>query len=211
MHDITNRQIAAAEQARLLAEVEAAYRHWVRREWEQYLEEQHQGRWHIEHQRVDVQAEPPTEWLTRVQDEVTREGKTKVVKGGDDNGDAHLSSEDQNGTAAIVAPISLRGQVIGTLNLQDIAPDRKWTAEEIALVETVSEQLALTVETLRLFDDTQRRASREELTRQITDKMHAASDVDSIIETGLTELAQALGVSRTYVKLSSPEFEQDDE
>jgi len=32
--------------------------------------------------------------------------------------------------------------------------------------------------------------------------MRAAPDVDSIIETGLNELATALGVSRTYVKLN---------
>ena len=70
--------------------------------------------------------------------------------------------------------------------------------------KAVAEQLALTVENLRLFDDTKRRAMREELTRQITDKMHAAPDIDTIVQTGLTELAQALGVSRTYVKLDVP-------
>jgi GAF domain-containing protein len=105
--------------------------------------------------------------------------------------------------AAVVSPISLRGEVIGTLSLQDIDPDRRWTAEEVALIETVTEQLALTVENLRLFDDTQMRASREYLTRQIADKMRQAPDVDTIINTGLTELAKALGVSRTYVKLGA--------
>jgi GAF domain-containing protein len=204
MHDITNRKVAAAEQERLLAEVESAYRQYVRQEWERYLQEQHQDRWHIEHQQAGVEIEPGTEeGLTKVQDEVFREGKTKIIRATDDNGDSQFVSEGQNETAAIVAPISLRGQVIGTLNLQDIAPDRNWTAEEIALVEAVSEQLALTVETLRLFDDTRRHASRQQLTRQITDKMRAAPGVDAIIETGLTELAKALGVSRTYVKLTS--------
>jgi hypothetical protein len=72
----------------------------------------------------------------------------------------------------------------------------------------VSEQLALTIENLRLFDDTQKRATREQLTRQITDKMRAAPDVDSIIQTGLAELAKALNVSRAYVKLTTqPEAE----
>ena len=208
MHDITNRKVAVAEQERLLAEVEAAYRQFVRREWERYLQERHQGRWHIEHQQTGVEIEPDTEGLAKVQDEVFREGKTKIVRGTDDNGDSQLASEDHHTTASVVAPIALRGQVIGTLNLQDIAPNRNWTAEEIALVEAVSEQLALTVENLRLFDDTQRRATREQLTRQITDKMRAAPDADTIIQTGLAELARALGVSRTYVKLS-PSLKSD--
>jgi PAS domain S-box-containing protein len=208
MHDITNRKVAAAEQERLLAEVEVAYRQYVRQEWERYLQEQHQDRWHIEHQQTGVEIEPDTEGLAKVQEEVFREGKTKIVSGTDENGDSQPASEGHNETAAIVTPISLRGQVIGTLNLQDVAPDRNWTAEEVALVEAVSEQLALTIENLRLFDDTQRHATREQLTRQITDKMRAAPDVDSIIQTGLTEIAKALGVSRTYVKLS-PSLKSD--
>ena len=101
----------------------------------------------------------------------------------------------------MAVPIALRGQQIGRLSLQDLDPDREWSSEELALVETVSEQLAQTIENLRLFDDTQQRAVREQLTREITDKMRAAPDVETIIQTGLTELAQALGVSRSYVKL----------
>jgi GAF domain-containing protein len=99
-------------------------------------------------------------------------------------------------------PIALRGQTIGSLRLDDFDQSRRWTTEEKALVEAVSEQLALTVENLRLFGDTQKRATREQLARQITTKMRAAPDMDSIIKTGLEELANALGVSRTYVKLS---------
>jgi len=56
---------------------------------------------------------------------------------------------------------------------------------------------------LRLFEDTQQRATREQLTRQITDKMRAAPDIDSIIESGLSALAGALNVPRAYVKLTS--------
>ena len=92
--------------------------------------------------------------------------------------------------------------------MEDIDPNRKWTAEERALVEAVSEQLAQTVENLRLFDNTQQRAVREQLTRGITDKMRAAPDVDAIIKTGLTELSKALGVPRTYVKLN-PKVEKE--
>ena len=202
MHDITNRKIAAAEQSRLLDEAQAAYRQFVRREWEQYLKERHAGQWHIEHRQVELAAEPDSEWLAQTQAQVMREGKTKVIKTVEPDGDSPGVTAEQNSSAAVIAPITLQGQVIGTLNLQDLTPNRNWTAEEIALIEAVSEQLALTVENLRLFDDTQRRASREQLTRQITDKIHGAPDVDAIVQTGLAELAKVLGASRTYVKLT---------
>ena len=163
------------ERERLLAEVEATYRQYVQQEWQQFLGEQHGGRWRIEHQQAGLTAEPG------------------------DNG---------NKKAAIEAPIALRGQQIGSLRLEEFDAGRKWTSEEKALVEAVSEQLAQTVENLRLFENTRQRATREQLTRQITDKMRAAAGADSIIETGLSELAKALGVARTYVKLS-PKPEQD--
>lgn len=174
--DVSERMRAEAERERLLAEVEAAYRQYVRREWQQFLGDHHQGQLHIEHQAAAL---PPQ--------------------------DAPDAPEQ-----AIFAPIALRGQKIGSLTLQDIDPNRTWTAEERALVETVSEQLALTIENLRLFDNTQQRAVREQLTREITDKMRAAPDVETIIQTGLGELANVLGVSRAYVKLT-PEQSSADE
>ncbi len=192
IRDISERKQADLERERLLAEVEAAYRQYVRREWNQFLGER-QGNWRIEHQVRPVEA--AAERLEQLQNEVMVQGKTKVIAGAKDNG--------QTADPVIVAPIALRGQVIGALSLQDIDPDRTWTEEEKALVETVSEQLALTIENLRLVDDTQKQATREQLARQITDKLRAAPDVDSIIETGLAELGKALGVSRTYLKLTT--------
>jgi PAS domain S-box-containing protein len=174
--DITERKQADLERERLLTEIEATYRQFVQREWSQFLGEQHGGRWHVEHHQGGLAASEPEE-------------------ANKPNGNGHHG-------VAISAAIKLRGQAVGNLNLEDIDPDRKWTAEEKALVETVSEQLAQTIENLRLFEDTQKRASREQLTREITDKMRASPDIDSIIETGLNELARVLNAPRTYVKLT---------
>jgi PAS domain S-box-containing protein len=179
IQDITERKQAEIEREQLLAEVQAAYHHYVQREWAQFLNEHYTGSWQVEHQQIES---------------------------GKDPAGLNISGNGNQG-ATLATPISLRGQTIGSLSLEDIDPNRKWTAEEIALIETVSEQLALTVENLRLFGDTQQQAAREQLTREITDKMRTSPDIDMIIETGLTELARALDVPRTYVKLT-PKPEQ---
>lgn len=199
--DVTEREQAEAEREQLLEEVQAAYRQFIQREWTQFLGGGREGKLQVEHQQAGVTLEGNGH-LKRLEDEVVHAGKLKAISAANE---AESSSK-----AAIVAPISLRGQVIGTLSLQDIDPNRNWTGEELALVETVSEQLAQTVENLRLFEETQKRASREQLTREITDKMRALPDMNSIIQTGLTELAKALRVPRTYVKLTSkPEPVED--
>lgn len=194
MIDIRQRKAVEAERDRLLAEVQAAYRQYIQREWEQYLTENHRGEWRIEHQRAGLDQESSTDRLSQL--------KAGVQAGGQSNAVHPTGSDSMDGHGTIIVPIALRGQTIGSLRLDDFDQSRRWTAEEKALVEAVSEQLALTVENLRLFGDTQKRATREQLARQITTKMRAAPDMDSIIKTGLEELAGALGVSRTYVKLS---------
>jgi len=52
----------------------------------------------------------------------------------------------------------LAGSVIGVLGIHDDQGTRQWTAEEIALVEAVTERMARRRK-LRLFDEAQRRAA----------------------------------------------------
>jgi GAF domain-containing protein len=112
--------------------------------------------------------------------------------------------------AALVVPLKLRGQVIGTMTLHSTDRQQRWTAEDIALAEAIAEQTTLTVENLRLLDETQRRAAREQLTREITDKMRRATRVEDIVQTAVDELFSALGASRTFVRLGTVLSAQDD-
>lgn len=94
--------------------------------------------------------------------------------------------------AALAAPISLRDQVIGALGIHDEDQDRRWTEDEIALVETIAERMGIVAETLRLLEETQRRAARERLTREITDQIRGALTVDEAVQRALQHLGQAL-------------------
>lgn len=94
--------------------------------------------------------------------------------------------------AALVAPISLRDQVIGALGIHDEDQRRRWTEDEIALVETIAERMGIVAETLRLLEETQRRAARERLTREITDQIRGALSVDEAVQRAIQQLGQAL-------------------
>ncbi len=105
---------------------------------------------------------------------------------------------------ALVVPLKLRGQVIGTMALHETGRQRTWTAGETALAENVAEQVALTVENLRLMDETRRRAAHERLTSEITDKMRSATDMDALMQTTVQEMIAALGTSSAFVQLAVP-------
>jgi GAF domain-containing protein len=82
---------------------------------------------------------------------------------------------------------------------------RDWTEDEIALIEAVGEQLGQTLETARLFADTQRSAERERLIGEISAKIRASTDVQGILQTAAAELGQLLGTSRALVRVTAGE------
>ncbi len=106
---------------------------------------------------------------------------------------------------ALIAPILLRNVMIGDLQLHEIDPERQWTESEIALINAVIDQVAQAAETLRLLDETQERASREQLVSQISSKMRRAPDLDSLLEVAVTELSRALNPARTFVQMDLKE------
>lgn len=105
------------------------------------------------------------------------------------------------GPHALVAPIMLRDVVIGDLQLHEIDTRREWTENELALISAVVDQVAQAAENLRLFGETQERASREQLITQISNKMRRAPDMDSLLKVAVTELARVLNPARTFVRM----------
>lgn len=115
------------------------------------------------------------------------------------------------GQAALVVPVQVGGQSIGTIALHEPRHRRAWNTADITLVETIAQQVAQTVENLRLVDEVQRRAARERLTREITDKMRRASSVEGIVQTAVDEIFSSMGTSRAFVRLvPSPPHPDDD-
>jgi len=120
--------------------------------------------------------------------------------------------ESGNGNASVlVVPIILRGHPIGAIGFRAEGEKQEWSAEDITMAETIAEQLALAAENLRLLDETQRRAARERLAREITDQMRRATNVEKIVQTAVDELFSTLGTSRAFVRLGvapSPQEER---
>jgi GAF domain-containing protein len=116
-----------------------------------------------------------------------------------------VESHDGDGSGVRV-PLRLRDQDIGYLELT--SSGQTWTEQTRTLVETVSAQAALALESARLFDQTQRLAGRERLVNEITSRIRASNTVPGILQTAARELAAALdvphAVARIELKRESP-------
>ncbi len=106
--------------------------------------------------------------------------------------------------SALVAPVALRGEVIGALGVHGDEKGRRWSDDDIAIIEAVAERMALAAENLRLLEDSQRRASRERLTGKVAGQVRASLDPDTILKTTVRELGRALGAEMASIEITGP-------
>lgn len=105
---------------------------------------------------------------------------------------------------SISVPIKIRGQSIGAIRLKKSEISETWTQEETNLAVTLSDQMSSALESARLYQDSQQRAARESLVSNISARLSAVTQVDSIIRETVQELGEALGnASVTFQLLDS--------
>jgi hypothetical protein len=113
------------------------------------------------------------------------------------------------GARSLAIPLSIRDEVIGVLGLErDQGSTSGWHREDLALIQDVIDQLAQTIDRLRLLDDISRSATLEQTIGEVTSHIRAEVEIESVIERTLTELADALGAEQGAIQLS---FERREE
>jgi len=107
----------------------------------------------------------------------------------------------EDGSRQLIAPIHLRGQTLGSITLRQSAEDAPWSDEETALVEELSTQIGLALDNARLLEETQQRAEQEKLIGDITARVRETLDVDTVLQTAIREIGQALGLAEIEVRM----------
>jgi GAF domain-containing protein len=103
----------------------------------------------------------------------------------------------------LALPVRVRGHVIGLVKTHKPGRAGEWRVEEVALMETLVEQLGLALESARLYQDTQRRAVRERLTGEIAARMREKLDMDTVLQTAVLEIGERLGITEVEVRMGS--------
>ena len=98
-------------------------------------------------------------------------------------------------------PLTVRGEIIGELGLQETDADHQWSPEEAALVEAIAQQVAQAAENLRLIDETQQRAARERRVAEIGDRIRGAQSLEDALQIAVKEIGLSLKAQQTAVQL----------
>lgn len=184
-------------QERLEAE-RRAYGEMSRQAWRQLLQTRSSLGFISQEEEEEVQ---PTEDIWRIEMETAfRSGETTIV--------------DEDGSRLAI-PVRVRGGVIGVISGRKPSDGGEWTQEEIDLLEALTEQLNVGLESARLYADTQRRAARERVIGEITSRMRETLDVETVIRTAAREMRTALELEEVEVQmggeLTSPRSNGEDE
>ncbi len=146
--------------------------------------------------------------LNRAYGELSRESWSELLRGQltlgyycNESGVSDLDNipetAQRNDLPALDFPVVMRGgQVLGTIKVRKSNPDDEWSPDEINMLQTITDQMSLALESAQLYQDTQKSATRQQLAREITDKMRRATSVEDIVQTAINELYLALGASQ---------------
>ncbi len=118
-----------------------------------------------------------------------------------------LAVAEGDGTA-LALPIQVRGQVIGVVDIQRPAGSGEWAPDQIAVIQTLAEQLGVALESARLYQDTQRRAVRERLVGEVTARVRESLDMDTVLKTAVQEIVQSLDLPEVTIRMAPPSKEQ---
>jgi GAF domain-containing protein len=185
---ISNARLADELQSRL-QEMEMLQRYYVREAWDQFLTTEAERLYEYDQPGVAALGERPLPEIDRV----LTEPRLTI-----------LDQEEASAPSVLVSPISLREQVLGVLGLHRTDADEPWTDEQIALIRAVSEQMGLIIENSRLFAEARSRAARERRAREITARMRQSLDIQTVLQTAVREMGEALELRDVSIQLSPP-------
>jgi GAF domain-containing protein len=173
-----------------LAEVQAVHRQYLREAWAGFATTRASS---VGYRYAAGSVEPdPDVWLPAMTD-AQRQNQVIVAP-------------DEDGATTLSLPIALRGETIGVLGFKKDG-EGEWTDDDVTVAQAIADQVALSLENVRLFDEAQRRAWHEALVRELSDKMRRTTDVNTILETAVQGLGKALGSARAFVRLDVPSAE----
>jgi GAF domain-containing protein len=103
-------------------------------------------------------------------------------------------------TVNATIPLNTRDGVIGTLAITSQQEGRRFDSDDMSLLQTLADQATIAFERVRLLEDAQHRARREQLLREITGRVRSSADVDTIMKTAVQEIGRAMG-RETFIRL----------
>ena len=102
----------------------------------------------------------------------------------------------------LYVPLVVGGQWIGFIN-GVYATSKEFPEAQIRRLNVLARQAAVSVRSIQLLDQAHRRANREALINNITQKIQSTPTIQFALQTDVTELSQALKLKSAAIELTN--------
>jgi len=120
-----------------------------------------------------------------------------------------LTSADKSRPRSLSIPLTLRGARIGSINFNaPNNPNREWTNDEIAIAQAAAERASLALESARLLQEAQKRASKERAIGEASAKIGSLVNLESILQTAIQELGATLPGTDIAIQFTDTTFQK---
>ncbi len=103
--------------------------------------------------------------------------------------------------AEIAVPISLGGQVLGVLDVQNNTIN-SLGPRDADLLQSIASQVAIAIQNARLYAQSQQQADRAAFLNEVGQRIQSANTIERVLQVAAQELNQILGTQRTTVQIS---------
>jgi GAF domain-containing protein len=170
----------------------------------------------ISNARLFQQTRENVEFLQKSYEELRFQSWSRITKDGspiigyysDSGGTTSLtrlrdSTESKEFPELELPLVAHSGQVIGKIIARKSSAQGDWDLDEISVMETLGSQLGIALESAQLFQDTQRRAAFERITREAATRMRESLEIEAVLRSATTELRKSLNLGEVEIRLGS--------
>jgi GAF domain-containing protein len=137
--------------------------------------------------------------------DLIRTGQTELITGWDERFDRqNFEAEGHKDWVRLFIPVTLRRENVGVVEAGFKSRHKQISDDQISLLRAFIDQTVLALDNAQRYEASQRTARREALIKEITTRVRASTDMDTILQTTAKELGEAINGKRAYVQLLAP-------
>lgn len=115
--------------------------------------------------------------------------------------DRQTQVEAKETAKVITVPIILRDQILGAIEVE--IEEHEHASDSVEMMQAISQRLAVSLESARLFEETQEATLQEQQINEIVSSYETAVTIDELLQVTLERLQQALGAEKGAVRLGT--------
>ncbi len=137
--------------------------------------------------------------------DIVRTGETEIITGWDDRFNREVFEQEGHADwVRLFTPVTLRRENIGLVEAGfNKSSQTNISNAQIRLLKAFINQTALAIDNAQRYEASQRRARREAMIKEITTKVRASTNLDTILQTTVKEVGDAISSKRAYIQLVS--------